>query len=68
MAGGAVHRSTIRVNFRHEQRFSAPRHHDLASHGGRPAGRNRAPQARLLYTSDAAAERSSVDLGGPRIL
>ena len=29
---------------------------------------NRSPKACLLYTSDAAAERSSVDLGGRRII
>ena len=33
---------------------------------GKPEGRN--PKACLLYTSDAADERSSVDLGGRRII
>ena len=38
-------------------------------HPGRPpAPRIARPRACLLYTSDAADERSSVDLGGRRII
>lgn len=40
----SCHPPTIRVNSQHEQRSSAPRRHNLASHGGRPAGGNRASQ------------------------
>ena len=36
--------------------------------GGRPSGLVDLPLSCLLYTSDAADERSSVDLGGRRII
>ena len=39
-----------------------------AARGGRPQGAGRQHPACLLYTSDAADERSSVDLGGRRII
>ena len=44
---------------------------DAARDAGRSARTRRrraAPRACLLYTSDAADERSSVDLGGRRII
>ena len=41
---------------------------DARGHGGHPLGNQTAPSACLLYTSDAADERSSVDLGGRRII
>ena len=40
----------------------------LARARGRPGARARDHGGCLLYTSDAAAERSSVDLGGRRII
>ena len=44
-------------------------HHSAGPGGAAPAGRGPARAGRcLLYTSDAADERSSVDLGGRRII
>ena len=52
----------------HGERAALPRHQRHADAGGRALW----PLARcggcLLYTSDAADERSSVDLGGRRII
>ena len=43
--------------------------HERPGNGRRVvAGTGRAPDTCLLYTSDAADERSSVDLGGRRII
>ena len=45
-----------------------PRARLLLQHVPGPAGGARGRRACLLYTSDAADERSSVDLGGRRII
>ena len=44
--------------------------HDIGKHHHQPRNHQRTPhpQPCLLYTSDAADERSSVDLGGRRII
>ena len=52
----AAHRASAQPGARDEQRVLLPDHHDHRV------------MACLLYTSDAADERSSVDLGGRRII
>ena len=49
----------------HARQFRAQAHVGVAL---RPRAVNRNPEHCLLYTSDAADERSSVDLGGRRII
>ena len=61
----------IRDSLDHPRTFDNVIKHALRQNGG---DRNRIPYMRarlglcLLYTSDAADERSSVDLGGRRII
>ena len=64
---GDVYKRQVQVQCRH--RLDQGQDGDAAAARGRREGEDRAElQPCLLYTSDAADERSSVDLGGRRII
>ena len=50
------------------ERLDGPRHSGIVEHPGKGSGSRQQHDGCLLYTSDAADERSSVDLGGRRII
>mgnify|MGYP003381642145 CR=1 FL=1 len=57
------------VLLRHPRELPDEPHHPLRGHRGAPDALLHRPSGYcLLYTSDAADERSSVDLGGRRII